>query len=65
MSTVVEVQKQYYQPSAALCSNCSLEVKETMVAPVYVMYRLGNFYQNHRRYIQSKSNFQLAGTFIL
>lgn len=35
-----------------------------MTAPVYFMYEIGNFYQNHRRYIQSKSNFQLAGNVI-
>lgn len=28
------------------------------------MYEVGNFYQNHRRYIQSKSNYQLAGNII-
>jgi hypothetical protein len=32
-----------------------------MKAPVYLLYQLGNFYQNHRRYIQSKNNYQLAG----
>ncbi len=32
-----------------------------MKAPVYFLYQLGNFYQNHRRYIQSKNNYQLAG----
>jgi len=35
-----------------------------MVAPIYFMYEVGNFYQNHRRYIQSKSNSQLAGNTI-
>lgn len=35
-----------------------------MTAPIYFMYEIGNFYQNHRRYIQSKSNFQLAGNLI-
>ena len=35
-----------------------------MTAPIYFMYEIGNFYQNHRRYIQSKSNFQLAGNVI-
>lgn len=29
--------------------------------PVYVYYQLGNFYQNHRRYVQSRSNPQLMG----
>lgn len=28
------------------------------------MYEVGNFYQNHRGYIQSKSNYQLAGNII-
>jgi hypothetical protein len=33
-----------------------------MKAPVFVYYQLTNFYQNHRRYVQSKSDLQLAGT---
>jgi hypothetical protein len=32
-----------------------------MKAPIYFLYRLDDFYQNHRRYIQSKSNIQLLG----
>ncbi len=32
-----------------------------MEAPIYVLYSIQDFYQNHRRYIQSKSNYQLAG----
>lgn len=32
-----------------------------MLGDVYLMYEVGNFYQNHRRYLQSKSNYQLAG----
>lgn len=32
-----------------------------MTAPIYVMYSLDQFYQNHRRYVQSKSNYQLSG----
>lgn len=34
-----------------------------MKAPVYVYYGLDNFYQNHRRYVKSKSDTQLAGQF--
>jgi hypothetical protein len=33
-----------------------------MTAPVYVYYELQNFYQNHRRYVKSRSDTQLAGT---
>ena len=33
----------------------------TMKAPVYVYYELTNFYQNHRRYVRSKSDGQLEG----
>ena len=32
-----------------------------MKAPIYVMYSLDEFYQNQRRYVQSKSNLQLRG----
>lgn len=29
--------------------------------PIYVYYQLDNFYQNHRRYVKSRSNQQLMG----
>jgi hypothetical protein len=32
-----------------------------MKAPIYVYYQLDNFYQNHRRYVQSRSDAQLRG----
>ena len=35
-----------------------------MKAPVFVYYELTNFYQNHRRYVQSRSNEQLAGALL-
>lgn len=42
---------------------CSVtfKVKEKMKEPVYFYYQLNNFYQNHRRYVKSKSADQLAG----
>lgn len=41
----------------------TFNVAETMKAPVYLYYELANFYQNHRRYVKSRSDKQLAGTF--
>ncbi|KAJ5693327.1 Meiotically protein [Penicillium macrosclerotiorum] len=43
---------------------CSLifEIPESMGPPVYMYYRLTNFYQNHRRYVQSLDLDQLKGT---
>lgn len=34
---------------------------KVMKGPVYVYYELDNFYQNHRRYVKSRSDSQLAG----
>lgn len=31
--------------------------------PIYVYYQLDNFYQNHRRYVKSRDNEQLAGKY--
>jgi hypothetical protein len=36
-------------------------VAKEMTAPVYVYYELQNFYQNHRRYVKSRSDKQLSG----
>ena len=39
----------------------TFDIQEDMKAPVYVYYQLDNFYQNHRRYVQSRSDAQLRG----
>ena len=39
----------------------SYKFKHDVNLPVYVYYQLGNFYQNHRRYIKSRSDDQLKG----
>ena len=52
-------------PSTATSSpsaSCfSLTIPTDMSPPIYVYYRLTNFYQNHRRYVKSRSDGQLQG----
>ena len=47
-----------------LNSSCPITIKldEDMSSPIFVFYELHNFYQNHRRYIKSKSSSQLSGS---
>lgn len=47
-----------------LCE-CSVKftLEKDMKAPVYVYYQLENYYQNHRRYVKSRSDQQLRGDF--
>ena len=40
----------------------TLRIDTDIPAPIYVYYQLENFYQNHRRYVKSRSNDQLLGT---
>lgn len=49
--------------SAGAGFNCTvtLTADEDMDGPVYVYYELSKFYQNHRRYVKSKSDMQLRG----
>ncbi|KAA0171852.1 hypothetical protein FNF28_00487 [Cafeteria roenbergensis] len=46
--------------SACLINGCN-RVEKEMAAPVYLYYELDNFYQNHRRYVKSRSDSQLRG----
>ena len=39
----------------------NVTIKENMKAPIMIYYKLNGFYQNHRRYIRSKSQNQLYG----
>ncbi|CAM9147785.1 unnamed protein product [Phaeothamnion confervicola] len=39
----------------------SINIDRKMAAPIYVYYELDNFFQNHRRYVRSRSSDQLTG----
>lgn len=41
--------------------NIELEIPQRMEPPIYFYYKLTNFYQNHRRYVKSRSDDQLRG----
>jgi len=71
---VVEVSHQY--DGVGMTNDCALttadetatctvnlSVEKKMTAPIYVYYQLDNFYQNHRRYVKSRSDDQLNGEF--
>jgi len=39
----------------------TFNIEKTMKAPVFFYYRLTNYFQNHRRYVKSRSDAQLHG----
>mmetsp|Transcript_1389 Transcript_1389/g.1394 ORF Transcript_1389/g.1394 Transcript_1389/m.1394 type:complete len:364 (-) Transcript_1389:383-1474(-) len=39
----------------------NFHINEDVDGPIYVYYALDNFYQNHRRYVKSRSSLQLQG----
>jgi len=66
---VVEIEQQYDNfPSCGenttmRTPDCSMTIyiNEPMNRPIFVYYKLTNFYQNHRRYVKSRSDAQLSG----
>jgi len=42
--------------------NVTIQVNQKMSSPVYMYYKLTNYYQNHRRYVKSRSDSQLRGS---
>ncbi|KAJ7949011.1 ALA-interacting subunit [Quillaja saponaria] len=49
----------YIQGSTDKTCNRTIIVPKRMKQPIYVYYQLDNFYQNHRRYVKSRSDEQL------
>lgn len=62
MSQVVYVEKRY-DDQCAMYSRCNVTFSSTrqMNPPVYFYYQLENYFQNHRRYVASRSDDQLRG----
>ncbi|XP_073149692.1 putative ALA-interacting subunit 2 [Henckelia pumila] len=50
-----------YITDSSITKNCSkyLKIRKHMKAPIYIYYQLDNYYQNHRRYVKSRSDQQL------
>ncbi|XXG66012.1 hypothetical protein AAC387_Pa05g3574 [Persea americana] len=50
-----------YIKDSSISKNCTriLQVPKHMKAPIYIYYQLDNYYQNHRRYYESRSDQQL------
>ncbi|XVE51646.1 hypothetical protein DITRI_Ditri02bG0058400 [Diplodiscus trichospermus] len=55
------IDKVSYIQDDSIPKNCSLflKVPKYMKAPIYIYYQLDNYYQNHRRYVKSRSDQQL------
>ncbi|KAI5674529.1 hypothetical protein M9H77_14893 [Catharanthus roseus] len=49
----------FIQSSADKTCTRTLNVTKRMKQPIYVYYQLDNYYQNHRRYVKSRSDQQL------
>eukprot|EP00752_Nemacystus_decipiens_P010452 g9311.t1 len=52
---------QITQANEGVSCTFDIEVDEFMKPPIYVYYELDNYYQNHRRYVKSRSSLQLLG----
>ena len=62
---IVEVIKRYDD----ICNNTQIcpitfKIEKKMVKDIFIYYRIDGFYQNHRRYVKSKSDDQLNGKHI-
>eukprot|EP00002_Diphylleia_rotans_P000390 TRINITY_DN10209_c0_g1_i1.p1 TRINITY_DN10209_c0_g1~~TRINITY_DN10209_c0_g1_i1.p1 ORF type:complete len:330 (-),score=50.74 TRINITY_DN10209_c0_g1_i1:166-1155(-) len=63
---VFETETLRYDDCGRLNTNCtiSFNITEKVNGPVYLYYQLTKFHQNHRRYVQSRSDDQLRGNIV-
>lgn len=58
---IVEISSRYDDTCNLKTCNVTLNITDDMEPPIMVYYQLNNYYQNHRRYVKSKSVSQLSG----
>jgi len=66
-NSVVELSQRYDDNTECpINSTCvlTLDITQKMPAPVYLYYRMENYYQNHRRYVKSRDDVQLQGSVV-
>lgn len=63
-SKIKEKEVTHYEEKCKGTASCTIPftLNEDFEDTAYLFYGLENFYQNHRRYIKSKSSSQLSGT---
>ena len=59
-NSIVEYELRYDNLDEGL-QTIDFNIDQDMEAPIYVYYKLTNYYQNHRRYVKSRSDDQLRG----
>jgi len=61
-NSVVQVDQRYDNIcNVGTICNITIDIPTLIHPPVYLYYRLENYYQNHRRYVNSRSDDQLRG----
>lgn len=60
---IIEVSVDYSDCDIVTNQTCivNFSIPHEMTQPIFLFYEIDNFYQNHRRYVRSKSLKQLAG----
>jgi len=61
-SQIIEYTTKYNENPCTLNCEVNFTISTDIEPPVMVYYQLDNYYQNHRRYIRSKSQSQLSGS---
>lgn len=57
----IEKYRSYSKKCTSVNCTLSIDIPENMTYPVYVYYEMQNYFQNHRKYMKSKSYKQLQG----